>query len=239
MKRLRSKLTYANVIATLALFLVVAGGSALAASHLAKNSVGTKQIKNNAITTAKIKNGAITGSKVNLASLGTVPSATSATSATNATNATHATNADSATKATTAANAQALGGISANQYLTADSTLQSGKTEVGVWSVAAVSGGYGAAALNFDPNLPGPVEASHQIYLPELGTNPHCPGFGAAEAGYLCVYASFENNMTFKQFLSGFSGSSSTPAEPDGTVAYFTSTNAAGNARGNWAYTAP
>jgi len=83
MKHLR-KLTYANVMSSIAVFLVVAGGTAFAASHLGKNSVGTKQlksnavtsakIKKNAVTSAKIKNGAVTGAKVNLGSLGTVPS---------------------------------------------------------------------------------------------------------------------------------------------------------------------
>ena len=94
MKQFRKRFTYANVVASLALFLVVAGGSAFAASQLGKNSVGTKQlkknavttakikpnavttakIKKNAVTTAKIKDGAITGAKVNLGTLGTVPS---------------------------------------------------------------------------------------------------------------------------------------------------------------------
>jgi Collagen triple helix repeat (20 copies) len=55
MKRLSGKLTYANVVATLALFLVVAGGTAFAAKQmLPKNSVGTKQIKKEAVTPAKL-----------------------------------------------------------------------------------------------------------------------------------------------------------------------------------------
>jgi hypothetical protein len=54
MQRLRGKLTYANVVATLALFLVLAGGTAVAASRLAKNSVGSKQIKKRAVTPAKL-----------------------------------------------------------------------------------------------------------------------------------------------------------------------------------------
>jgi hypothetical protein len=54
MKRLRSKLTYANVISTLCLFLLVGGGTAFAASQLGKNSVGSKQIKKEAVTPAKL-----------------------------------------------------------------------------------------------------------------------------------------------------------------------------------------
>jgi hypothetical protein len=52
-------LTYANVMATVAVFLVVGGGSAFAASQmLPKNSVGAKQIKRGAVTPAKLSNAA-------------------------------------------------------------------------------------------------------------------------------------------------------------------------------------
>src|SRR4051812_38430794 len=64
LKRLSSKLTYANVISTLCLFLLLGGGAAFAADKLAKNAVGAKQVKKNAITTAKIKNAAITSGKL-------------------------------------------------------------------------------------------------------------------------------------------------------------------------------
>ena len=85
MKKVRHHLSYANVTATVALFLVLGGGAAFAANQLGKNSVGSKQLKSNAVTTAKIKKeavtakkikkGTITGTQVNLAKLGTVPSA--------------------------------------------------------------------------------------------------------------------------------------------------------------------
>jgi hypothetical protein len=52
--RPRFRLSYANVVATLALVLVVGGGAAYAGSKLAKNSVGTKQLKNAAVTEEKI-----------------------------------------------------------------------------------------------------------------------------------------------------------------------------------------
>lgn len=64
MKQIRKRLTYANVMSTIAVFLVVGGASALAASQLAKNSVGTKQLKNNAVTSAKIKKEAVSGAKL-------------------------------------------------------------------------------------------------------------------------------------------------------------------------------
>ncbi len=105
MQGLRNRLTYANVMSTIAVFLVLGGATAVAASKLGKNTVGTKQLKANsvtaaklkrnavteaklkgravterkvgdkAITTAKIADGAVTGAKVQTATLGTVPNA--------------------------------------------------------------------------------------------------------------------------------------------------------------------
>lgn len=80
MRRIRPHLTYANVMSTIAVFAVLAGGSAWAASQ-----IGTKAIKDGAVTaaklhsdaviTSKIKNGAVTGAKVDTSSLGAVPEA--------------------------------------------------------------------------------------------------------------------------------------------------------------------
>ncbi|MBS1891301.1 MAG: hypothetical protein JST59_08410 [Actinobacteria bacterium] len=65
MQSIRGKLTYSNVVATLALILVLGGGSALAAKQmLPKNSVGTKQIKNGSVAAAKLKNGSVTAAKL-------------------------------------------------------------------------------------------------------------------------------------------------------------------------------
>ena len=101
---LRGRLTYANVMATVAVFVAL-GGSSYAALSLPKKSVGTKQLKRNAVTSSKVRNGAITGVDVNESSFGQVPSAATAANATNATNAGHATNADNATHAGHATNA--------------------------------------------------------------------------------------------------------------------------------------
>lgn len=69
MNSIRRRLTYANVVASLALFLAIAGGSAFAATQLAKNSVGAKQLKKNAVTAAKIKKEAVTSAKLKKASV--------------------------------------------------------------------------------------------------------------------------------------------------------------------------
>jgi hypothetical protein len=81
MKRLSGKLSYANVISTLCLVLLVGGGTAYAATEmLPKNSVGTKQLAKEAVTPAKL-------SKASKATLKGPAGAQGATGATGATGA--------------------------------------------------------------------------------------------------------------------------------------------------------
>jgi len=62
MRRLRAALTYANVVSTLCLFLVLGGGAAFAASQvLPEESVGTKQLKKAAVTPQKLSKAARAG----------------------------------------------------------------------------------------------------------------------------------------------------------------------------------
>src|SRR5215218_10586491 len=58
----RPQLNYANVIATIALFVAL-GGAAVAAG-LPRNSVGTNQLKRGAVSAAKLKRGAVTAGKL-------------------------------------------------------------------------------------------------------------------------------------------------------------------------------
>jgi len=59
MRAVRQRLTYANVVATLALFLALSGGVVWAASK-----IGTKNLKANAVTAGKIKRNAVTNAKI-------------------------------------------------------------------------------------------------------------------------------------------------------------------------------
>jgi hypothetical protein len=65
---LRNRLTYANVMATIALFVAL-GGTGYAAISLPKGSVGSKQLKMGAVTAKKIKKGAVTSAAVKDGSL--------------------------------------------------------------------------------------------------------------------------------------------------------------------------
>lgn len=66
--------TYASVASTLALVLALGGTGAYAAG-LAKNSVGSKQIKNSAVKSVDVKDGSLTGADIAESTLGKVPSA--------------------------------------------------------------------------------------------------------------------------------------------------------------------
>jgi hypothetical protein len=115
--KLRRHLTYANVISTLCLFLVLGGGAAFAAAKLAKSSVGTEQLKGEAVTkgklapnsvnSKKVVNGSLTGEDIAASTLGKVPNAGFAE---NADHATSAGSANTASTAGTAANAEKLDG---------------------------------------------------------------------------------------------------------------------------------
>jgi len=84
MRRVRPRLSYANVVATLALFLALGGSAVWAANkitskqigkgavktkNLAKNAVKAKQIASNAVTSAKIKKEAVTAAKLHSGSV--------------------------------------------------------------------------------------------------------------------------------------------------------------------------
>ncbi|HXS33181.1 MAG TPA: hypothetical protein VN758_05330 [Solirubrobacterales bacterium] len=61
---MRLKLSYANVVATLALFIALTGASAYAASQLAPKSVGEPQLRPGAVTADKIRKNAVTAPKI-------------------------------------------------------------------------------------------------------------------------------------------------------------------------------
>lgn len=56
--RARTRLSYANVMATVAVFLAL-GGASYAAFRLPNNSVGTRQLRNGAVTAQKVKLGSL------------------------------------------------------------------------------------------------------------------------------------------------------------------------------------
>lgn len=160
------RLTYANVMSTIAVFLVLGGATAFAASHLGKNSVGTMQLKNNAVVTAKIKNSAVTGAKVADGSLsaedlapGTIPSIPTPTPRT----------------------ARLQSGETITGFVAIEQETSS-PNDV-------------AEGAGFQILPPAPVTPEHW-HLISGGSGPGCPGVGRADPGNLCVYQTDSENAT-------------------------------------------
>ena len=109
-RSLRERLTYANVMATLAFFAAI-GGGAWAAVNVGRNDVTAREIAKNAVGTSELKNNKTKGKDVDESSLGEVPSAGRAGSATTAGT---ATTAQSATAAQSAAQLDGLAPASIN-----------------------------------------------------------------------------------------------------------------------------
>lgn len=267
MKLRRPRLTYANVVATIALFAAL-GGVSYAATTLPKGSVGVDQIQAEAVRTGKIADDAVTALKLaqgvreRLVPVGGTPAVTttstpesvkhaetadraatagSAATATKADSAAYADSAgDAATaeEATTSKDADALGGQPADHYMTADSVLQSGQTEAGDFIAAAANGQAGTALVQFWPHLPESLPEGHIIVIAEGGQGTvQCPGAGQAAGGYMCIYQSFNEGMTFESFISTMPGS--IYAGPVSGVMTWRSNQSNGLLRGTWAYTAP
>lgn len=68
LNRITRRLSYSNVIASLALFVAL-GGASYAAVALPANSVGTTQLKKSAVSAAKLKRNAVSSAKVKDGSL--------------------------------------------------------------------------------------------------------------------------------------------------------------------------
>jgi len=111
MRALRSKLTYANVISTLCLFLVLGGGAAVAAGQLGPNSVGSTQLKNAAVTGPKIKKATIEATKLTQLAINTLKGATGPKGAKGATGAKGSTGAKGDTGAKGATGQQGIQGV--------------------------------------------------------------------------------------------------------------------------------
>jgi hypothetical protein len=159
---MRKHLTYANVVSSLCLFMLL-GGVAYAGTQLAKGSVGTNQLKAEAVTkgklhpnsvnSKKVVDNSLTGADIDSATLGKVPSATNAETATNAS---HASSADTAANA---ANAEKLDGHTPGEFgpVLVASTTEEVELEAEVEFFFSVSGVFKAEkeARRVSLTLPG------------------------------------------------------------------------------------
>jgi hypothetical protein len=190
LKRIRSKLTYANVMATIAVFMVLTGiGFAVAA--LPKKSVGKRQLKNGAVTSRKIHKNAVVASKIKTSAVGRSEIASGAVNTGKISN-------QSVTRAKIADSAIPLLG-----------TLRTGQTLRGTFNVGAA--GTVAAETEHDGiSFQFPLNntpTAPQANVIDLFTNPSastasCSGVSGgnqqtpnAASGQLCVYVTGQTNL--------------------------------------------
>jgi hypothetical protein len=225
--RLASRLTYANVVASLALFVAL-GGGAYAAVALPKNSVGSRQIKNAAVTHADLAKNAVTGANVKDGSLlsadfktGQLPAAPPGPKG------------DSGAPGLLGAAGQPGAPGSPAAYPT---VLPSGRTEVGVYAVrdkAVATGTAIAAAISFLI----PLSTAPSVVF---AADPSCAGSVSAPTaapGVLCIYEGQTVNAAL--FVTDDQGNIGSAA-PQGAGLQAVAT-ASGDtiAQGAWAVTAP
>lgn len=232
-------LSYANVMATIAVFIAL-GGGALAVS-IGKNDVGSREIAKNAVRSGELKNDTAKGKDVDESSLGQVPSAANATSAGTADQATTATNAGSA------ANAEQLGGVGPNGFIRYGAPIPSGVTIRGVWATVEFNDNGTSTPARVSVSFPAPapvgltdanVNFADTGFTQASDEDPSCTGTPenpTAPAGKVCIYP---------EELFGTANSAdgrAVAASPFGFYIHAESTNVAleSQARGTWAYTAP
>jgi hypothetical protein len=144
-----SRLSYANVMSTLAIFLVIGGGA------YAASKINGRQLQNKSIAGRKIKNDTITGRQVKESKLGTVPSASTANSANTAQTA------NTANTASTADNALQLGGLNPSAFEGSHRILfGSGRSNAG-----APQALFSSSVANFDLTTDGDADNLSQLRL--------------------------------------------------------------------------
>lgn len=187
MKQIRKRLTYANVMSSIAVFVVL-GGGAIAATQLPKNSVGAKQLKKNAVKTSKIAKSAVNGAKIADGSVtGAELGAGAVTNDKIADNAVTGAKVDEATlgEVPSAKNAGFLGGSPASEYAKSQLPTSTLATLIGGWKT---EGGRAPASFYKDPfgivHLEGVVEGGgtfSQIFeLP--------PGYRPGQSANFLIY---------------------------------------------------
>jgi hypothetical protein len=219
LRSISQRLSYANVMATAALFVAL-GGASYAATQLPANSVGSKQLKSKAVTKAKIDPAVLKAlaGKIGL----TGPQGAVGANGANGTNGVNGTN------------------------LTTQTPLASGQTEVGSFGAGSYepSSDDLVVAISFAQPLAAPLDGAHVIDT--VATPAHCPGAGRADPGFLCVYRPGSSNVTldpaspFDPVALSLTGGGATGAGTHGAVVLYKATSAGyASAYGSWAVTAP
>jgi hypothetical protein len=212
MKHLLGKLTYANVMATVAVFIAL-GGASYAAIKLPKDSVGTEQLQKGAVTATKL-------SKTARAALaGGVDS--------------QGKDGSRGPDGTPGKNVIAIAPL-------ASKATETGVFAAAGGSETAAAGQLMTAVVQFAQPLPAPLDSHHVVTLKQSESSAdHCPGVGQAAPGYFCAYVGYELGASFfSPFEDPATGANG--AGVGGANAFVKTTGTGtGAIGGTWAVTAP
>jgi hypothetical protein len=231
LKRLRSKLTYANVTATVAVFLVLTGVG-FAVAKRSGHKVGTRQLKNGAVTTKKIHKDAVNASKIKTGAVGRSEIAGGAVSTSEISN--------------QAVTRQKI----ADSVIPLLGPLRTGQTLRGSFNIGGDLGGVGTQTfrdgqsfqfpLNNAPSGPAANVIDASVASPTFTSN--CNGISGgngqtpnAAGGQLCVYITFKS----ANFSSLSIDSGALKRLGFGLTAAFGAPAPGNQVRGLWAVTAP
>lgn len=224
-KRLRPKLSYANVTASIALFFALCGG-AYAATALPNNSVGSAQLKKGAVTGAKVKKGSLLASNFKAGQLPAGPKGATGKEG------------DRGKQGE-----QGKTGPAGSPW-TVGGTLPSGASLKGAFTIATtVTSLQERVGTEISFGIPlASAPTAHFIYAGE--TPPaSCPGTTAApkaDPGNLCVYEAGAENIELEGLEDPITGATDGTARAFGTSVVGISTALGDvNESGSWAVTAP
>lgn len=241
LKRLRSQLTYANVMATIAAFMVLTGIS-FAVAALPKRSVGPKQLKNGAVRSKKIHKNAVNASKIKDGAVGRSELANGAVGTGKISN-----SAISTAKIANGAVTRQKVADSAIPFL---GTLRTGQTLRGSFNIGGGPGGAGAQVIRdgetfqfpLDNSPSGPVANVIDASVANPAFTSNCNGLSGgnqqtpnAAAGQLCVYITFKS-ANFSSLAIDAGGLTRLGF---GLTGDFSSGATTSQVRGQWAVTAP
>lgn len=210
------RLSYANVVATLALFIAL-GGGAYAATKLPKNSVGPTQLRRNAVTSSKVKDGSLHRKDFATKDLASLRGPTGATGA---------------------IGAQGAKGDAGRSALT---PLNSGETEHGVFGASGTAAGASAQFatwVSLPIPAPTPIDNAHMHIKGEADPGGVCTGTYAdptAPAGTLCLYPVSTANVSSRNVFAP----DSFPTPYGFAFDIFSTAAGVAAEQGSWAYTAP
>jgi hypothetical protein len=214
---LRARLTYANVMSSVAVFMVL-GGTAYAAATLPANSVGSASLKAGSVTSAKVRDGSLLRRDFKPGQL------------------LKGSKGDPGVKG----DAGATGPKGDAGPLPA--TLPSGRSLRGAFG-AGVTAGAANQLVEGTISYPFPLAAPPASRIVAAAAVPpaECPGTPsnpAAAPGYLCIFVAGSNSVGA---LGSYGASDGSVNYRYGAAVYARSTGPAGSAEfwGTWAVTAP